>query len=116
MSNTNAHTTAIAIHITDHQGSVTSIDGKIGKTLMEVATAKNINGIAADCGGLMTCATCHVFVQEPFASQLGAPDAEELAMLAFTAVPRQPNSRLSCQITLRAELNGLTVTLPASQY
>ena len=114
MSNTSA--TAIAIHITDHQGAVTSVDGKIGKTLMEVATAKNINGIAADCGGLLSCATCHVFVQEPFASQLGAPDAEELAMLAFTAVPRQPHSRLSCQITLSAEMNGLAVTLPASQY
>lgn len=114
MSNTSA--AAIAIHITDHQGAVTTIEGKIGKTLMEVATAKNINGIAADCGGLMSCATCHVFVQEPFASQLGAPDAEELAMLAFTAAPRQPNSRLSCQITLSAELNGLAVTLPASQY
>lgn len=110
MSNT------ISIHITDHQGAVTSIDGKIGKTLMEVATVKNIHGIAADCGGLMTCATCHVFVQEPFASQLGTADAEELAMLAFTAVQRQPNSRLSCQITLSADLNGLAVTLPASQY
>jgi len=114
MGNTSA--TAITIHITDPQGAVTSIDGKIGKTLMEAATAKNINGIAADCGGLLSCATCHVFVQEPFASQLGAPDAEELAMLAFTAVPRQPHSRLSCQITLSAELNGLAVTLPASQY
>lgn len=110
MSNT------ISIHITDHQGIVTSIEGKIGTTLMEVATAKNIDGIAANCGGLMTCATCHVFVQEPFASQLGAPNAEEMAMLAFTAAPRQPNSRLSCQITLSAELHGLAVTLPARQY
>ena len=114
MSNTSAM--AIAIHITDPQGTVTSINGKIGETLMAVATAKNINGIAADCGGLMSCATCHVFVQEPFASQLGAPGADELAMLAFTAVPRQPHSRLSCQITLSAEMNGLAVTLPASQY
>lgn len=83
---------------------------------MEVATAKNIQGIAADCGGLMTCATCHVFVEEPFASLLGPPDAAELAMLAFTATPRQPNSRLSCQITLTADLNGLHVKLPATQY
>ena len=83
---------------------------------MEVATAKNLDGIAADCGGLMTCGTCHVFVAEPFASQLPTLDAEEQAMLAFTAVPRRPNSRLSCQITLKAELDGLTVTLPTSQY
>ena len=106
----------VSVHITDHNGVTNSIDAKIGKTLMEVATANNINGIAADCGGLMTCATCHVFVEESFATQLGLPDAEELAMLAFTAAPRQPNSRLSCQITLTAALEGLTVELPASQY
>ena len=110
MSNT------ITIHITDHHGVATSIDAKIGKTLMEVATAKNIDGIAADCGGLMTCATCHVFVDEPYATQLGPPDAEEMSMLAFTAVPSQPNSRLSCQITLSSGLDGLTVKLPSTQY
>lgn len=92
------------------------MDAKIGKTLMDVATSKNVSGIAADCGGLMTCATCHVFVNEPYASQLAQPHAEELAMLSFTAVSRQPNSRLSCQITLSADLNGLSVTLPTTQY
>ena len=83
---------------------------------MEVASAKNISGIAADCGGLMTCATCHVLVQEPFASQLRPPDAEELAMLAFTAEASRPNSRLSCQITLSEDLDGLAVKLPSTQY
>ncbi|MGB4116416.1 MAG: 2Fe-2S iron-sulfur cluster-binding protein [Polaromonas sp.] len=106
----------ISVHLIAHNGAVTTIHAKIGKSLMEAATAANIDGIAADCGGLMTCATCHVFVDEPFASQLGAPDAEETAMLAFTAAPRQPNSRLSCQITLSAELDGLRVKLPATQY
>ena len=83
---------------------------------MEAAVAGGIDGIAADCGGLMTCATCHVFVQEPFASTLQMPDSEELGMLAFTAVPARANSRLSCQITLTAALDGLTVELPATQY
>ena len=106
----------IIVNFISAGGTITTLDGKVGKSLMEVATSKNLDGIAADCGGLMTCATCHVFVKEPFASQLALPDAEELAMLAFTAVPRQPNSRLSCQITLSADLNGLTVILPASQY
>ena len=110
MSNT------ISIHITDHNEVTTSIEAKIGKTLMEAATAKNIQGIAADCGGLMTCATCHVFVEEPFASRLARPDAEELSMLAFTAAPRQASSRLSCQITLSEALHGLIVRLPVSQY
>lgn len=106
----------ISVHLMAHNGAVTTINAKIGKSLMEAATAANVDGIAADCGGLMTCATCHVYVEEPFASQLGTPDAEEIAMLAFTAEKHQPNSRLSCQIKLTAELNGLTVKLPATQY
>ena len=83
---------------------------------MEAATSADVEGIAADCGGLMTCATCHVYVDEAFAFLLGAPHADETAMLAFTAEPRQPNSRLSCQITLSSALNGLAVKLPFTQY
>ena len=107
---------SVTINFIASSGINTALQGKIGSSLMAIATANNIDGIAADCGGLLTCATCHVFVAEPFASQLPPPDAEELSMLAFTAVPRQPNSRLSCQITLSAALDGVTVTLPASQY
>ena len=106
----------ITVNFISNSGLKTAAEAKIGKNLMEVATSKNLDGIAADCGGLMTCATCHVFVKEPFATQLAPSDAEELAMLAFTAVPRQPGSRLSCQITLTAALDGLTVQLPSSQY
>lgn len=106
----------ITVHFTAHTGQTTHIEAKIGKSLMEAAASQNLDGIAADCGGLMTCATCHVFVDEPFASQLAKPDPEELAMLAFTATPRQPNSRLSCQITLSSAMNGLAVKLPATQY
>lgn len=90
--------------------------GRVGKSLMEAATKNGIDGIAADCGGLMTCATCHVIVTDDFAKLLPPPNDEELAMLAFTAVPREPNSRLSCQITLTAALDGLTVVLPPTQY
>jgi 2Fe-2S ferredoxin len=106
----------ISVHLKSHDGVTRSIDAKIGKSLMEAATSADIDGIAADCGGLMSCATCHVYVDEPFASQLGAADGEEAAMLAFTAAPRQPNSRLSCQITLSSELDGLAVTIPSTQY
>ena len=75
-----------------------------------------VGGIAADCGGLLTCATCHVMVHPTFAGQLPPPDGEELAMLAFTATAATPASRLSCQIYLTSALDGLTVELPASQY
>jgi len=94
----------------------TAIRAKIGQSLMEAAVAGGITGIAADCGGTLTCATCHVLVREPFASQLPPADAEERSMLAFTAVAATPASRLSCQIRLSAALHGLTVELPASQY
>jgi ferredoxin, 2Fe-2S len=109
-------TPTITINFIAPDASTTRRRGKIGQSLMAAAVANDVDGIAADCGGLLTCATCHVFIGEPFASTLTPPDAEELSMLAFTAVPRQPNSRLSCQITLTPELDGLTVALSASQY
>jgi ferredoxin, 2Fe-2S len=106
----------ITVNFIAPSGVTTTLNGKIGKSLMDVAASKNLDGIAADCGGLMTCATCHVFVHQSFAALLAPPNTEEQAMLAFTAVPREPNSRLSCQIILSEALNELTVTLPASQY
>jgi 2Fe-2S ferredoxin len=82
---------------------------------MQAAVAANMAGIEADCGGLLTCATCHVMVREPHAV-LPSPGCEELGMLDFTAAPRQANSRLSCQIQLTEALDGLTVDLPISQH
>lgn len=94
----------------------TTLEGKPGESLMQAAVAANVTGIEADCGGLLTCATCHVYVREPFASRLPPPSDDELGMLEFTASPRQPNSRLSCQIELGDDLDGLTVDLPESQH
>ncbi len=106
----------ICVHFITRTGVQTTVEARVGNSLMEAATANDIDGVAADCGGLMTCSTCHVFVQDDFASRLAPPDAEELGMLAFTATPQQSNSRLSCQIALSEALDGITVTLPASQY
>ena len=94
----------------------TVIEGRPGESLMQAAIAANVKGIEADCGGLLTCATCHVYVREPFASRLPPPQDDELAMLEVTAAPRQPTSRLSCQVALGPELDGLQVDLPASQH
>jgi ferredoxin, 2Fe-2S len=94
----------------------TTLEVKTGQSLMQAATANNVKGIDADCGGLLTCATCHVYVREPFASRLELPTADELGMLEFTASPRAANSRLSCQIKLTPELDGLAVDLPESQH
>ena len=106
----------IQVHLVAPDGSDTTLQVKPAGSLMQVAVAKDVEGIAADCGGMLTCATCHVYVREPFASRLPPPKPEELAMLEFAASPRQPNSRLSCQIALSEALDGLTVDLPPSQY
>ena len=106
----------IKIHLVAADAAETTLSVKPSGSLMQAAVAANVAGIAADCGGLMTCATCHVYVREPFASRLPPPSADELGMLEFTASPRQPNSRLSCQIALSEALDGLTVDLPPSQY
>ena len=97
-------------------GATSQIVTPSGKSLMQAAQGAGVGGIAADCGGSLTCATCHVMVHEPWASQLPPASADEIAMLEFTALPRQPNSRLACQILLTDALNGMTVDLPASQY
>ncbi len=110
----------ITVHFIAHQqpggpGSAT-VSAQPGKTLMQAAQAAGVDGIAADCGGSLTCATCHVLVREPWASQLPAVQADERGMLDFTATTAEPHSRLACQITLTDALDGLTVDLPATQY
>jgi 2Fe-2S ferredoxin len=94
----------------------TTLEAKAGESLMQAAVAANVRGIEADCGGLLTCATCHVYVREPFASRLPPPSDDELGMLQFTASERRANSRLSCQLELSEALDGLTVDLPESQH
>ena len=107
----------IKIHLVAPDGAQTSTFAvKPGQSLMQAAVANNVEGIAADCGGLLTCATCHVYVREPFAALLPPPQEDELGMLEFTAAPRRPGSRLSCQIELGPALDGLQVDLPESQH
>jgi ferredoxin, 2Fe-2S len=93
-----------------------SLQAKTGQSLMKAFVGAGIDGIAADCGGTLTCATCHVYVHEDWASRLPPPKSDELAMLDMTAAPRQPTSRLSCQIELTPELDGLALRLPTTQY
>ncbi|HZY19292.1 MAG TPA: 2Fe-2S iron-sulfur cluster-binding protein [Ramlibacter sp.] len=106
----------ITIHLVPHGAEQPmSLSCKPGQSLMQAAVAANVHGIEAECGGLLTCATCHVYVREPFASSLPPAGSDELGMLEFTASPRRPNSRLSCQIDLSAAVDGLTVDLPPTQ-
>jgi 2Fe-2S ferredoxin len=96
-------------------GTPEGFEAPEGVSLMQAATGYGIDGIVAECGGSALCATCHVIVDEAWAARLPAPSANELDMLDCTASERQPTSRLSCQIRLTAELQGLVVRLPERQ-
>jgi 2Fe-2S ferredoxin len=105
-----------AVHLLSPAGVSTTLRAKTGQSLMRAALHAGIDGIAADCGGCCTCATCHVIVDAAWAARLPPPDDDETAMLEMTAMPREPGSRLSCCIVLNDGLDGLTARLPATQY
>ncbi len=99
----------------DHTGTAREIDAKVGETVMETAIKNSIPGIDADCGGACACATCHVYVDPAFMEKVGQPEDMEQSMLDFAENVTE-TSRLSCQIQVRDELEGLTVTTPESQH
>ena len=98
----------------DHSGTARTIDAELGSTVMETAIRNNIPGIEAECGGACACATCHVYVDEAWREKVGDPTPMEEDMLDFGYDVR-PNSRLSCQIKVTGELDGLVVTTPDKQ-
>ena len=105
----------VTFHGPGNAGSDRSIEGEAGQSLMLAALDAGVDGIEADCGGILNCATCHVYVREPHFSHMGPAGGAEQDMLEFTASPRRLNSRLSCQILLSEKLNGLVVDIPESQ-
>ena len=106
----------ITVHLQAADGSLRALQARVGRSLMQEALSAGVEEIAADCGGSLTCATCHVIVDALWLARLPAPSADELSMLEMTAAAREAGSRLSCQITLAPTLDGLRVRLPASQY
>ena len=99
----------------EHNGSEHVIDVKSGLSVMEGAVKNNIPGIDADCGGACACATCHVYVDAAWVDKTGAKSAMEESMLDF-AENVEPTSRLSCQIKVTDQLDGLVVRMPESQH
>ncbi len=99
---------------TADDGSVTTIDGRPGDSVMETAVRNGVPGIVGECGGSLSCATCHVFVAPDTLELVGGPGDLEDEMLDGTAVDRRENSRLSCQIKL---VDGCEyhVTTPSEQ-
>ncbi len=110
----------ITVHLIETKPDGRTVDhavpAKPGQSLMQAAVKAGVAGIAADCGGLMTCATCHVYLRDDWVAKLPAPHEEEVAFLEFTAAERRPGSRLSCQIALTEAMDGLVADLPAKQY
>ena len=102
------------INYINHSGKKIEIEVDNGLTVMEGAIQNNVPGIDADCGGSMACATCHVYVEEPWFNKLPEPEDAEKDMIDMAFEPKK-NSRLSCQIVVSDDMNGLTVKTPEKQ-
>ena len=98
-----------------HDDKTHTIDVQNGLTVMEGAIQNDIPGIDADCGGECSCATCHVLIDADWMTKVGQPSDQEESMLDLNP-DREVNSRLSCQISVNDDLDGIIVRLPEFQY
>ncbi len=98
----------------DNYGNSKTIEVENGLSVMEGAIQNDIPGIDADCGGSMACATCHVYVEEKWLNKIPKAEEAEVDMIDMAYEPKK-NSRLSCQLIVTNELDGLVVTTPAKQ-
>ena len=99
----------------EHNGTEHVVDAQVGMTVMEVAVKNMVPGIDADCGGACACATCHVYVDENWVETTGSAEEMEEDMLDFAFDVRE-NSRLSCQLKVTDEFDGLVVNVPDKQF
>lgn len=97
-------------------GDEIAVDISDGTSVMQAAVSNGITEVVAECGGTLACATCHVYVADEFLDRLPEISFDEAEMLDYTAADREPGSRLSCQIRVGPELDGIIVRLPADQY
>ena len=102
------------INYIEHGGKKHTIEVANGLTVMEGAIQNNIPGIDADCGGSMACATCHVYVKEEWFNKLPKKEDGEEDMIDMAFEPKS-NSRLSCQLIVSDELDGLEINIPSKQ-
>jgi len=99
------------IHVTDREGGQHELEVQNGTSLMETLRDLESGGIEALCGGMCSCATCHVFVESEWFARLEEREDDELELLEGTECFAEGSSRLSCQIIMRDELDGLTLTI-----
>jgi 2Fe-2S ferredoxin len=96
-------------------GHRTEVEVLIGSTMMRAAIDNLVRGVVGECGGDLSCATCHVFVEPTWSDRLPAPSADELDMLEATAEEPTEHSRLSCQLICTAATDGIVLEIPGSQ-
>ncbi|HEY6870288.1 MAG TPA: 2Fe-2S iron-sulfur cluster-binding protein [Novosphingobium sp.] len=103
------------IRFVQHDGREDVIDAAVGESVMRAALSHGVPGIVADCGGFLGCATCHVFVADDWADRLAPPSEDEETMLEMAVEPTE-FSRLSCQIVVDPDMDGLTLRVPERQF
>lgn len=107
--------TSAKVKFIQPDGAEQTVEIEAGWSVMEGAVRNNVPGIDADCGGACACATCHVYVEPEWAAKLPPKSEMEETMLDFAIAPKS-NSRLSCQLRVTSELDGLALRLPPSQH
>ncbi|MET0241631.1 MAG: 2Fe-2S iron-sulfur cluster-binding protein [Sphingobium sp.] len=100
----------------EHNGTVHEVEVADGDSVMQGALNNMVEGIIGECGGGLACATCHCYVEDEWLDRTGEPSQPEREMLEAASAEVKPNSRLSCQLFVTDELDGLVVRLPESQY
>lgn len=101
----------------DHAGQASEVEVPLGENVMRGALYNGIDGIAGECGGGLSCATCHCYVDENWIDVVGGPSSDdETDLLQSAADEVKPSSRLSCQIVMTEALGGLVVHLPEHQF
>lgn len=100
----------------ESNGAEHTVEVPEGTSVMQGAIDNQIDGILAECGGAMACGTCHCYIDDAWADKTGEASDAEKGMLEFTSSEARPTSRLSCQIDVTAEMDGLIVHMPESQF
>ncbi|MFA7555828.1 MAG: 2Fe-2S iron-sulfur cluster-binding protein [Spongiibacteraceae bacterium] len=103
------------VKFVNHDGSSKEVEVAVGTSLMHAAMDNSIDGIIADCGGACSCGTCHCYIDEAWLEKTGKPEDIEKDTIEF-ALDAKPNSRLSCQVLMSDDLDGIVVNVPEHQY
>ena len=106
----------ITLYVVGANGAEHDITARAGQSVLDAVGQAGIDGLLGECGGCCSCATCHCYVEADPQSAFAPPDEAETTMLDFVATPRQPNSRLACQLVLRPTCAGLRIRLADRQF